>query len=401
MSDFAFFNSTFNLTTLTSVGNQNALSVGIGGLTGGIGIFSFLFFLLPIHHHDVQFIFKFGIQGEDYRPGEELPWKHTIGARVYDNMGRFMKGTMRGYVCINGIENCVAHIHPVKRQPAYAMIQGAPRPVCLAAVGVRYESGDKYGWVGNWAQTCEQPWYYSAHNAIMGNETFGINCAWVGKRGYKRPHRSRHRRHRTGIPTGIRIHWVDFTHAYRSYHDNEYYCRDNNTALAFHRHKHPGFFDGTSLPERVYTRPREKEPPEKRAVGQAEEVEEVEEVEEQADEAQGQADEESARHMAPDISPGMYKRTVKSHMSHHSAKFLCESRSSAGPSLVAMSDRLFCHMPNRVLYQFCADVESGGCWDHEAHRFDAKGPGKIHARSALPNIVFDKPLVWGAPEGSS
>ncbi|KAG6065402.1 hypothetical protein E4U32_007372 [Claviceps aff. humidiphila group G2b] len=324
MSDFAFFNSTFNLTTLTSVGNQNALSVGISGLTG-IGIFSFLFFLLPIHHHDVQFIFKFGIQGEDYRPGEELPWKHTVGARVYDNMGRFMKGTMRGYTCINGIENCVAHIHPVKRQPAYAMIQGAPRPVCLAAVGVRYESGDKYGWVGNWAQTCEQPW-----------------------------------------------------------------------------HKHPGFFDGTSLPERVYTRPREKEPPEKRAVGQAEEVEEqAEEVEEQADEAEGQADEESARHMAPEISPGMYKRTVKSHMSHHSAKYLCESRSSAGPSLVAMSDRLFCHMPNRVLYQFCADVESGGCWDHEAHRFDAKGPGKIHARSALPNIDFDKPLVWGAPDGSS
>ncbi|KAG6100721.1 hypothetical protein E4U31_003918 [Claviceps sp. LM219 group G6] len=358
MSDFAFFNSTFNLTTLTSVGNQSALSLGIGGLTG-IGIFSFLFFLLPIHHHEIQIAFKLGIQGEEFHVNEELPWRHSLGVRAYDNMGRFIKGTMTGYVCTSGRENCVVHIHPVKRQPAYAMIQGAPKPACLAAVGIRYESGDKYGWVGNWAQTCEQP------------------C----------------------------------------------YCRDNNTALAFHRHKHPGFFDGTSLPERVWTRPNEKEPPEKRAEGQADEAEgqadeaeeeadeaegeadeaegKADEAEGEADEAEGQADEESARHMAPEISPGMWKRSVKSYMSHHSAKFLCESGSSAGPSLVAMSDRLFCHMPNKVLYHFCADVESGGCWDHEAHRFDAKGSGKIHARAALPNIVFDKPLVWGAPDGSS
>lgn len=97
----------------------------------------------------------------------------------------------------------------------------------------------------------------------------------------------------------------------------------------------------------------------------------------------------------------MWKQSVKSHMNHHSAKYLCGSSSSAGPSLVAMSERLFCHMPDKVLYQFCADVESGSCWDHEAHSFDAKGLGKIHARAALPNIYFDKPLVWGAPEESS
>ncbi|KAG5969831.1 hypothetical protein E4U58_001046 [Claviceps cyperi] len=375
MSDFTFFTSTFNLSTLTTAATHTGLSAGIGGLTG-IGIFSFLFFLLPIRHHEIQFAFKLGMQGEDYQPGEEMPHKFAPGIRVYDNMGKFMRMTIHGYLCSNSRDNCVAHIHPVKRQPAYIMIHGNPNPLCLAAVGVKYEGGDRYGWVGNWAQTCEQPWYYSAHNAVLGNETFGINCAWIGAHGYKRSRRHRHRNYRTGIPTGIRIHFIEFTDAYRAVHDDEYYCRDNNTALAFHKHKHPGFFDGTTFPERVYTRP-----PIKRA--------------------EGQTEKERARHITPEISSDMWKRSVKSHMSHHSAKYLCGSSSSAGPSLVAMSERLFCHMPDKVLYQFCADVESGGCWDHETHSFDAKGPGKIHARAALPNIDFDKPLVWGTPEEST
>ncbi|KAG6021743.1 hypothetical protein E4U40_005095 [Claviceps sp. LM458 group G5] len=373
MTDSALisFNSTFDLSTLTTPATNAEVGVGIGGLTG-IGILSFLFFLIPIWHHEIQLAFKIGLRGDEYHPDEEMPSKHAPHVRVYDNMGKLLARVMRHYFCRNSVENCVAHIHPLKRQPAYAMIGGNKVPLCVAAVGVRYESGDSYGWVGNWAQTCEQPWFYSAHNAMMNNETFGLNCAWIGRRDRSSTHK-RHRNYKVGVPTGIRIHFVEFTDAYRAINDDEYYCRENNTALAFHMNKHPGFFDGTSLPERVYTRP-----PDKRA--------------------EGQAEKERARDIASEISSDMWKRSVISHMSHHSAKYLCESSSSAGPSLVAMSERHFCHMPDKVLYRFCADVESGGCWDHEAHRFDAKGPGKIHARAALPNIDFNKPLVWGAPE---
>lgn len=52
-------------------------------------------------------------------------------------------------------------------------------------------------------------------------------------------------------------------------------------------------------------------------------------------------------------------------------------------------------MPDKVLYVFCEDTTSGKCWDHEANKFDVKGPGAIHARAALPDIKFQKPLVWG------
>ncbi|KAG6311135.1 hypothetical protein E4U22_002901 [Claviceps purpurea] len=378
MSDFASFTSTFDLSTLTSAANPAGISVGIGGGLTGIGVLSFLFFILPVWHHEIQFVFKIGMEGSEYNEDGQPP-PPGGGApriRVYDNMGKFLgKTSLFGYACLNGRENCVAHVHPVKRQPAYAMIGGNRGPLCLAAVGVTYESGDRYGWVGNWAQTCEQPWYYSAHNAVMDNATFGLNCAWIGRRD-RQSHHKKHRNLKMGIPTGIRIHFIEFTEAYRAINDDEYYCRENNTALAFHMNKHPGFFDGTSLPERVYHRP-----PHKR------------------DETQ--AEKERARSISSEISSDMWKQSVKSHMNHHSAKYLCGSSSSAGPSLVAMSERLFCHMPDKVLYQFCADVESGSCWDHEAHSFDAKGLGKIHARAALPNIYFDKPLVWGAPEESS
>lgn len=97
----------------------------------------------------------------------------------------------------------------------------------------------------------------------------------------------------------------------------------------------------------------------------------------------------------------METRSVQSYFEQHSAKSLCASETSAGPSLVSFTERVFCHMPDKILYVFCDDIVNGACWDHISHSFDAKGESAIHARAALPDIKFDKPLVWGKPKEST
>lgn len=92
---------------------------------------------------------------------------------------------------------------------------------------------------------------------------------------------------------------------------------------------------------------------------------------------------------------GMERRSIQSYHAQHSATYLCQNKDSFGPSLVSMEERTFCYMTEKVLYAFCADIASGKCWDHEAHKFDAKGNNTLHARATLPDIQFEKPVVWG------
>lgn len=82
---------------------------------------------------------------------------------------------------------------------------------------------------------------------------------------------------------------------------------------------------------------------------------------------------------------------VKSRSDDHSAKELCEAKTSAGPSFVSFTDRQFCHMETKTLYPLCEDVETGACFDDETNTIKALGNAK---REALPNLEFTKVTNW-------
>lgn len=157
------------------------------------------------------------------------------------------------------------------------------------------------------------------------------------------------------------------------------YCKGNNSALAFFNNKDPKYFDGSNKEERNAAKKAVKEAMKDRK--------KAKEAEKEADKPKTGTPQKRAM--------AMEKRSIQSYHDGHSATFLCKSETSVGPSLVSFPERIFCHMPDKKLYKFCEDVKSGACWDQKAHKFEAKGPGAIHARAALPAIQFDAPLVWG------
>jgi hypothetical protein len=64
------------------------------------------------------------------------------------------------------------------------------------------------------------------------------------------------------------------------------------------------------------------------------------------------------------------KRTTSKHTKYlvkrdHTAKELCKSKTSAGPSFVSSEDRQFCHMEMKPLYPFYENVDIGACFDNE------------------------------------
>lgn len=89
-------------------------------------------------------------------------------------------------------------------------------------------------------------------------------------------------------------------------------------------------------------------------------------------------------------------RIVKSYNSAHKASALCEAASSVGPSFVSYAERGFCHMPTKMFLKFCADIESGNCWDDEADVAIVKGD--IVAKDVLPVMRFTEKVVWETPE---
>ncbi|GAB0138541.1 hypothetical protein EsDP_00006773 [Epichloe bromicola] len=345
--------------------------------------------------HVIHYTFKIGLDGAGSNEGHD-PLEGAGGTvphiRVFDNHGKYLGRSMDRVVCQDGEDNCVHKVSPIKQQPAYALLSGRTNTVCLAAVGVTYPSGDQYGWVGNWAHSCCQPWYYSDIDAQVENGTVKLDCVWLGAKGYKR-----------GYSTGIRIHFPEFKKGFSGNgNDEQYYCKGNNTALAFYNNKDPKYFDGTNQEHRYALKKAEKEAKKKakEAKKQAKQASKAAKDAEKAEKDAQKAEKDKKEAKKPKTAQRrstmvMETRSIQSYHHGHSATFLCKSETSVGPSLVSFPERTFCHMPDKVLYKFCEDVESGACWNEKSHSFDAKGPGAIHARAALPAIKFDAPLVWG------
>lgn len=88
-------------------------------------------------------------------------------------------------------------------------------------------------------------------------------------------------------------------------------------------------------------------------------------------------------------------RLIKSKVVDHSAKELCNSPNSVGPSFVSKTERLYCHMPTKTLYPYCDDIETGSCWEDDTDTVILKGEVNEAKRAALPESNFSNVVAWG------
>ncbi|KAG8411148.1 hypothetical protein J3459_016593 [Metarhizium acridum] len=343
--------------TIIGMGSMVAMMAGAGFSVGAavMGAIS-LTVNRPVifNPNNIIYSFKLGLDGAGTNEGFD-PLRGAGGRApkilVFDNQGKQLGQTKKQIKCGDGEDHCVEVVKKIKKQPSYALLLGLENPICLASASVSYPSGDRYAWVGNWAHTCDKPWYFSDIDAHHDNGSVKLLCAWLGQDGYKE-----------NYSTGIRIHFPEFAKGFAGNGNNaSYYCRDNNTALAFYNNQSPKFFNGDNVQEHKVN----------------------------------EKDKKNQKKKKGKRSAGMKAPSVRSHHAAHSAKLLCDSTSSVGPSLVSVPERSFCHMPDKVLYRFCEDVAVGACWDHEAHAFAAKGPRAMLARAELPDMDFEEPTVWG------
>jgi hypothetical protein len=110
---------------------------------------------------DIIYSFKIGLDGAGSMEGVE-PLDGAGGTvpkvYVYDaHQKQIGKSSHKGK-CQDGADNCLQWVRHVTKQPAYALLAGGTDSVCVASVTVAYPGGQQFGWAGNWAHTCDQPW---------------------------------------------------------------------------------------------------------------------------------------------------------------------------------------------------------------------------------------------------
>lgn len=151
--------------TLVGMGSILSTTLGFGFATGTaiMGAVS-LTVNRPVifNPNNIIYSFKLGLDGAGASEGYDAlrgSGGRAPQIRAFDNQGHQIGLTKKKKKCGSGEDHCMQVVKGIKKQPAYALLVGQEDPVCVASVSVTYPSGDKYAWVGNWAHTCNRPWY--------------------------------------------------------------------------------------------------------------------------------------------------------------------------------------------------------------------------------------------------
>ena len=89
------------------------------------------------------------------------------------------------------------------------------------------------------------------------------------------------------------------------------------------------------------------------------------------------------------------KRVVISYHSSHSAKEVCQSRTSSGPDFVSVQERVFCDMCTHTLYPVCGDTKSSGCFDLETQKMRPATGLQGRNKASVPAKSYGSTLEWG------
>ncbi|KAK4213403.1 hypothetical protein QBC37DRAFT_440817 [Rhypophila decipiens] len=245
-------------------------------------------------------------------------------------------------------------------QPTYALFTGNNDAVCIAYITNSWADGQKYAWVGNWAETCQQNWYYS--NIVLDGKS--LSCAWVDRNGDVAT---------TGFQ--MRIHEFADDDGNRG-KDTSYYCAGNPSLKWYTDWEPHSITYWTTSQKRGIEGPDELQSAV--AVGPVK-----------------PANEKRKRLIG--TRPYFNEtRLVRSSDPEHSAVKLCESPSSLGPDLVSLREGKYCDMSTREVLPLCGPGVTGNCFDDSVKTLRVRGGGAIIGRDAVMDKEYSEVLDWNA-----
>jgi hypothetical protein len=281
----------------------------------------------------------------------------TPGIRLFDVMGRNIgetRGSKKSKIVDGGYKDitvkAVKGMETVQAQ--YVSIsKGGNDALCVAYISLTWPDGSNKAWYGDVGSECGGHWYNS--QTIVGDTNYQPRCTWIDGDGSN------------GITTqGMGIHITDFTAteeriaAYKK--DKDTMCKSKprfrlydklssdmflpyfNPPLQYSdklvdKDRSKVMVDGAST-GKLPPKNKKRSPREKRALL-------------------------SKRY----VFPG---KLVTSKQNAHSARALCESKSSLGPDFVSLHERLFCDMDLKQLWPLCGKGIASGCFNTTTHTMD-------------------------------
>jgi hypothetical protein len=220
-------------------------------------------------------------------------------------------------------------------KPVYGIIVGGQDPVCIAYVAVTSRNGPgEYVWTGSWGHACGASWYYS--NTIIGRDGIDNNysprCTWVGG----------------NMHSGVQIYFPD------------YLAKDGKvppgTSLKGQYCENPAVLSFASTSDQKgATRHRRASTSENSNTNP---------------QVQGQInDTDSGERPLSRRQAAGGGRLVVSTSTQHSARELCNSKTSVGPDLFSRQENQLCRMSDKKLFPVCGDYHtSTGCFDVFTYR---------------------------------
>ena len=299
------------------------------------------------------------------------------GVGVWQGNGGFSGKVMGVYNYVIGEGKYYEHeIISPKASTEYVSINAFGKDaLCVAAVSVTSPTGYQAGWLGDVGMKCGAPWYPS--NLVLpgtDNDTRPA-CVWIDQDGVK-----------DGRPnTAITIHLPSFTGAgdglAQQYNNNiDSLCKSLPrfsmwTARSVHMtlpvYNPPLEFnsDGSDKditkildPSMIQSQSTAPNDPTGAKLGVAKGASALE---------PGPVTQKppGKRRARRGVVQPLHNSLVISEIPSHSAKELCESKTSAGPDFVSSIESLFCDMADKTLWPLCSTGASGySCFDISTKR---------------------------------
>lgn len=372
--------------------------IGIIGLVSGAfqSINTPESWMAPLHASSTQVRVYAGMSGNK----SESTSGNIPGVALWDAAGVFIGKAMGIYNYV--IDDSKFHDLEVKGKKASADYLSVSAfgtdGLCVAAVAVTSPTGYKAGWFGDVGMKCGAPWYPS-NLVIPGSDPEARPaCVWIDQDGSNNhPY------------AGLTIHLPSFTGAglAQEYNDDiDTLCRSlprfsmwttrsvHMTLPVYYADRLEFNEDGSDKnisaildPQMMQSETTAPNDPTGTALGVADGPSALD----LARVAQLAPSRRRARRQSQISQPQPLRdQLVVSDVSSHSARELCESRTSAGPDFVSVSEGLFCDMAGKVLWPLCSEEVTAACFDlgergvrvaGRGHDLDSEGHLELRVRS--------------------
>lgn len=261
----------------------------------------------------------------------------------------------------------VTHNNALKQQAPYTLFSANDNAICIAMASITWPDGGQWGWIGDWGKRCNGAWYFS--NVFLQGMSRQPFCMWIDANG-DTPH------------TGFQIHWPDFAPTVPP------------------TLREPEDTTGTSLtaddlcnsgpPFELRT---EKDPkgvlvaaPRNQRMGRRQHARRVDLP------AEARVRRAANSNSTDSGTPWYRQQLVVDYSLERSARMLCESKSSQGPDFANHSEKLFCRMSDKTLWQFCGGKKTTNCYSPESQRLLVSG-----VVGALGSKKYAKVVTWNNP----